>query len=221
MHFGRFGRGRQRATGNRKDYHLRSAATRMRTIAHFQGTESMTQHGYLRQPSLQGDTIVFVCDDDLWRVDGERRHRAAPDGGPGRAGNAGAFAGWQVDRLCRPRRAESGSLFDARAGRSRAAHDVAGAGCPRARMDAGGSHPVRHDARATVLPQLPRVHAFRRRRTAGNAPVRPGQSSGVRTGRGQGDRPQHRRSRALEALSRRHGRASLGRRDRRRQHFAA
>ena len=28
----------------------------------------MAQQGYLRHPSIQGDTIVFVCDDDLWTV---------------------------------------------------------------------------------------------------------------------------------------------------------
>jgi len=29
----------------------------------------MSEAGYLRQPTISGDAIVFVCDDDLWRVD--------------------------------------------------------------------------------------------------------------------------------------------------------
>lgn len=29
----------------------------------------MHDRGYLRQPSIRDDTLVFVCDDDLWRVD--------------------------------------------------------------------------------------------------------------------------------------------------------
>ena len=31
----------------------------------------MSDLGYLRQPSIGGGTIVFVCDDDLWSVDAD------------------------------------------------------------------------------------------------------------------------------------------------------
>src|SRR5262245_41749397 len=31
----------------------------------------MSEAGYVRQPTISGEALVFVCDDDLWRVDAE------------------------------------------------------------------------------------------------------------------------------------------------------
>ena len=31
----------------------------------------MSEAGYYRHPSIQGDTVVFVCEDDLWTVAAE------------------------------------------------------------------------------------------------------------------------------------------------------
>ena len=70
--------------------------------------------------------------------------------------------------------------------------------------------------RPAVLPQLPRVHARSRRRHAGDAAAGPGEPPGLRPRQGDGDRPQHRRPRALEALPRRHRRPPVDRRRRQR-----
>jgi tricorn protease-like protein len=62
----------------------------------------MSQQGYLRHPTLHRDTIVFVCDDDLWSVATSGGHRAPADRGALGALDAVPFRGWQMDRVRRP-----------------------------------------------------------------------------------------------------------------------
>src|ERR1700730_1097374 len=38
---------------------------------HASNTRPMNNAGYYRCPTIHGDTIVFVCEDDLWSVDAE------------------------------------------------------------------------------------------------------------------------------------------------------
>ncbi len=45
----------------------------------------MSEAGYYRHPSIQGDTVVFVCEDDLWTVAAEGGTARRLTVGPGRA----------------------------------------------------------------------------------------------------------------------------------------
>ena len=85
----------------------------------------MNELGYLRQPAVRGDTIVFVCDDDLWQVaaagGGARRLTA----GLGEPATPALSPDGRWLAYVEPRRAAPRGLRDACRRWSGTAHDVA------------------------------------------------------------------------------------------------
>ncbi len=176
----------------------------------------MTQRGYLRQPSLRGEGIVFVCDDDIWRVDaggGTARRLTAGLGEP--ATPVLSPDGKWIAYVGRDEQHPEVYLMPAEGGPARRmtwlGPDVLVRGwTPDGRILFVTTHgqPFFRNYRAFTL----RVDGG----IAGNAAAGPGQPPVVRTGQRDGHRPQHGRPRALEALSRRHRRAFVDRRIRQR-----
>src|SRR5262245_19737240 len=174
--------------------------------------------GYFRHPSIHGDTIVFVCEDDLWTVSAEggvpRRLTASPaacsfpvfspdgtriaftarDEGPAEAYVIDAQGG-------DPRRLTWLGALTTTSGWSRDGSEVLVA------SDAG--QPFRGYAH---LHAAPAAGGPARRRAPARPAARPLPSDRLRAqGQGRRDRAQRRRPRPLEALPRRHRRHPLDR----------
>ena len=82
----------------------------------------MAQPGYLRHPTIRDDTIVFICDDDLWRVGANGGIARRLTAGLGEPSTPALSPDGKMDRVRRPRRAASRGLPDVgRRRRSRAA----------------------------------------------------------------------------------------------------
>ena len=127
---------------------------------------------YLRHPTIHGETIVFVADDDLWTRERRRRRRPAPDRGPLGALHALPLARRQAARLRRPRRAASRGLRHAGRRRPGAPPHLARHRHAGARLDAGTarsstSPPRASRSSATTTPSSSTPPAARRGRCPG------------------------------------------------------
>ena len=182
----------------------------------------MDSRGYYRTPTIAGDTIVFVCEDDLWSV--------GAGGGLARRLTAGPGA------VALPRLSPDGSTV-AYVGRDEGAPEVytipaagraaAPADVPRQRralrqrLVARRPRDLLHLRCGRAVRQGDaRVRDRSRRRRTAPAAGRPRDDDRRRGERRDADRPQQPRPRALEALSRRHGRPAVGGR-RRHRHVRA